>query len=427
MGGLRLSDYNRGNRPARPQPQNARYGSAQPRRAPAQRPGQRPAQPVRRPAARPGMQQNRPASVRPRGAAPAQGGNLLPKGFLPLAGVCVLILLAGLVLQGLMPDGFALVTEQESSPRTTQMVTEIHSHGPVRINEIMTSNNGVLTDESSQTPDWVEVTNISNSPVNMKGYVLARNSKAGNVFIFPDMTLQPQESVLVYADSHLSEEAGHELHAPFRLSSTGDILMLFNQADVAIDTVNIPALAENTVYARTGPDTWEVSDKPTPGRMNTEEDYRALTTITGDSPVQLVEVVSSGGTYGPDENGVCHDYVILRNVTGADVDLSGWYLSDVQQIARMWRFPDGIVVPAGGTLLVHCSGLNRLDNPAHLHTNFKLSSEGELVMLSDATGQPRDIATFDLLKKDTAWVRGGDGNWSVGTPSAQQAATTTTQ
>ena len=162
--------------------------------------------------------------------------------------------------------------------------------------------------------------------------MLARNAKAGNVFIFPDMTLQPGECVIVFADSHLSEEAGGELHAPFRLSASGDVLMLFNQADVAVDTVNIPALAENAVYARTGTDSWEISEIPHPGVLNTEENYRAMTSVSGDSPVQIVEVMSSSATYAPDENGVCHDYVILRNVSGDAVDLGGWYLSDTQQL-----------------------------------------------------------------------------------------------
>jgi len=351
----------------------------------------------------------------------------VPKGFWPLAAVCAGILAAGLLLQGFMPDGFPLTTAQEASPRKVQMVTEIHSHGPLRINEIMTSNGGALGDESGATPDWVEIANVGQSAVNLKGYVLARNSKAGNVFVFPDMRLEPEGCVIVYADSQSRQEAGGELHAPFRLSSTGDVLMLFNPSDVAVDTVNIPALAQNAVYARTGAETWEVTSMPTPGELNTEENYRALTTVTGDSPVKLQEIMSSSASYAPDENGVCHDYIILRNATGDAVDLGGWYLSDTPTLPRLWRFPQGTVIPAGGTLTVHCSGLNRTDNTSHLHTNFKLSSEGEQVTLSDASGRPRDQVTFDLLKTDTAIVRASDGSWSVGTPTAEKGQTQTLQ
>lgn len=361
------------------------------------------------------MPQNRPMSVG------ASGGSTFPKGFWPVAGVCALILIAGIILQILMPDGFVLIKDTKASPRKTQMISEIHSAGPVRINEIMTANGGVITDNDGNSPDWVEIANVSKSPVNMKGYVLARNAKAGNVFIFPDMTLQGGECAIVFADSHLNEEAGGELHAPFRLSSTGDVLMLFNQADVAVDTVNIPALEENAVYARVGKDEWEISHSPTPGQLNTEENYRAMTSVSGDSPVQIVEVMSSSATYAPDENGVCHDYVILKNVTGSDQSIGGWYLSDNQQLARMWRIPEGLSIPSGGTLTVHCSGLNRSEDVNHLHTNFKLSSEGEQVMLSNASGQPMDLVSFDLLKTDTAYVRGADGSWSVGAPTAARA------
>lgn len=344
-----------------------------------------------------------------------------------MLGVCAVILIVGVLLQLMMPDGFVLVKDTSASPRKTQMVSEIHSGGPVRINEIMTANGGVVTDNDGNSPDWVEIANVSSGPVSLEGYVLARNAKAGNVFIFPNMTLQGGECVVVFADSHLSEEAGGELHAPFRLSSTGDVLMLFNQADVAVDTVNIPALPENAVYARMGKDQWEISEAPTPGQMNTEENYRAMTSVSGDTPVQVAELMSSSATYAPDENGVCHDYVMLKNVTGADQDIGGWYLSDTQQLPRMWRFPDGVSIPAGGTLTVHCSGLNRTEDSSHLHTNFKLSSEGEQVVLSNASGQPMDMVTFDLLKTDTALVRGADGNWSVGAPTAEKAVAQATE
>lgn len=346
-------------------------------------------------------------------------GGGVPKGFVLVLCVSLLVIAAGILFQIAMPEGFPLAISETKNPRKTQVVSEIRSSGPIRINEIMTSNSGILTDSGGNTPDWIEVANIGPRSVDLKGYVLARNAKAGNVFVFPEMSLQPGECVVVYADSHMQNEAGAELHAPFRLAASGDVLMLFNNADVAIDTVNIPALQENTVYARVGTSDWTMSDRPTPGLPNTDESYQALNSVSGTGDVQIVELMSSNVHYAPDENGVCHDYVLLRSVSGSGADLSGWYLSDDKQMPRMWRFPQGASIPAGGTLLVHCSALNRVSDLSHLHTNFKLSSEGEQVVLSNAEGRAVDMVTFDLIKTDNAYVRGADGNWSVGAPTTQ--------
>ena len=70
--------------------------------------------------------------------------------------------------------------------------------------------------------------------------------------------------------------------------------------------------------------------------------------------------------------------------------------------------------------MVYCSGLNRVEDAGHLHTSFRLSSEGETVTLSNAQGQPVDSATYDLLHTDEAYVRGSDGSWSVSAPAAEQ-------
>lgn len=328
-----------------------------------------------------------------------------------------------LVLQGLMPNGFVLggVVDKAEKP-TSARVSEIHGEGPVRVNEVMSANGGVLVDAAGNTPDWVEVANIGNRPVNLKGYVLAKSAKAGNVFEFPDVILQAGECAVIYCDSTLQSELGEELHAPFRLSSSGDVLMLFNDADVAVDTLNIPALGENEAYVRRSRDSWEASAQNTPGLLNTDENYRAMTSVVESSPVQMAEVVASNSQYAPDENGTYHDYVLLRNTSGETMDLSGWYLSDNPALTRLWKFPDGVSIAGGGTLVVHCSGMNRLDNPAHPHTSFRLSTEGETITLSNANGQPVDSVTYDLLRADTAYIRGSDGGWSVGTPTGGGAA-----
>ena len=354
---------------------------------------------------------NRPRSTQ----RPSRGP--LPRGFVPLAIVCALIVALGLVLQGLMPNGFALTGQKDVAERpVAAQVTEIHGDGPIRLNEIMSANGGVLADENGATGDWAEVANIGSRPVNLRGNVLAKSAKAGNVFQFPDMILQPGECAVVFCDSTLQTDAVGTLHAPFRLSSGGDVLMLFNDADVAVDTVNIPALPENQAYVRQGRDTWTVTDQTTPGMLNTDENYRALTSVKQDSPVKMVEIVASNTKYRPDEGGVCRDYVVLRNASGESVDIGGWFLSDDPKLTRLWRFPEGVEIPGGGTLTVFCSGESRTYDPAHPHTSFRLSSEGETVTLSNASGQPVDIATYDLLRTDTAYVREGDG-WSVGEPT----------
>ena len=419
-----MSDYNR---------PNARRGDASgsPQRpasrferpaAPASRPQQRPSAPQRAGATGPQRSGASPQRPAPRQSAPAarREGPLVPHGFWLLLGAGVAVILVSVILQYAMPSGFPVRKSGDLPVSMTQQITEIHGGGPVRLNEIMTSNGGVLMDNAGLTSDWVEVANIGTHPVNLQGYLLSRSSKASNVFVFPDRVLQPGECAVVFCDSTLTAEVGEELHAPFRLSSDGDTLMLFNDADVAIDTVNIPALAKNVAYVREDKNSWRADEKATPGMLNNEDNYLAMTTVTVSSDVKVWEIVASNTRFGLDENGVPQDYVILRNTGAAEADLSGWYLSDNVQLNRMWKFPQGTTIPAGGTLLVHCSGANRVDDPGHLHTNFGLSSEGEQVALSNASGQLVDLVNYDLLKTDTAYRNNGDGTWSVGEPTAAQ-------
>ena len=339
----------------------------------------------------------------------------LPRGLAPLIAVCAVVLALGVALQLGLPDGFALKARKTVEPEVAR-ISEIHGDGPARLNEIMPANGGVMVDAAGATSDWIEVANVGNRPLNLNGYVLARSAKAGNVFVFPDVILQAGECALVYADGSLQAELGEELHAPFRLSSSGDVLMLFNTADVAVDTVNIPPLNEDEAYVRVDRDTWTASAQATPGLLNTDENYRAMNSVVQGSPIQLCEIVASNTKYAPDKGGVFHDYVVLRNTSDAAADLSGWYLSDKPKLNRLWRFPQGTGIPGGGTLLVYCSGLNDVEDVTRPHTSFKLSTEGETLTLSNANGQPVDTVTYDLLRTDAAYLRNGDG-WSVGEPT----------
>lgn len=314
------------------------------------------------------------------------------------------------LLQRYLPDVNA------SGGQSPASVAEVHSNGPIRINELMSSNSATLVDENGLTADWIEIANVSGSDVDLAGYGLAKDEKAGNVFEFPSHRLAAGECVIVFADSALKNEAGGAYHAPFKLSSQGGSLMLFSPSGTAIDTVNFPSLASDVAYARLDATTWRVEQQATPGLPNTVESYQALHEVKTGAGVEITEIVSSSSQYGADENGVCHDYIELHNATGAAIDLSGWFVSDTVGQPIKWRLPDGFVLQPDEYRIIHASGMDRA-SAEHPHASFSLSSEGETAVLADSAGRVVDCVEFGLLKTDQAWLKQADGSWAVGAPT----------
>ena len=349
-------------------------------------------------------------------APPAARGSRLPDGFWLWALAGLGMILVALLMQMLWPNGFRVDAAGRLSREKSEQVSVIHGTGPLRLNELMSSNASTTVDEKGESGDWLEVANIGHEPMNLYGYGLARDAKSANVFYFPDMVLESGECVLVFADSQTREEPGQTLHAPFRLSAQGGSVMLFNRKGNAIDSINFPAMSEDQSYVRVDTSEWQVSDEPTPGLPNTEESYQLLHTPRTDAGVEITELVASNSAYAADANGAYHDYFELHNTTGADMDLGGWYVSDDKARPAKWRLPEGFVVPAGGYRIVYASGLDRAD-PNEPHAAFGLSTEGEDVVLSDPQGRLVDAVSYDLMKQDEAWLKGADGSWGKGTPS----------
>lgn len=350
-----------------------------------------------------------------RNAAPRRstGGGLW---MLILGGV--LVAFAALMLQNAWPNGFPLTPERGED--ALERVSEIHAEGPVRINEVMSANRNCYVDAEGGSPDWIEVSNVSAGEVNLEGYTLSKAANAANTFTFPELRLAAGQSVLVLADSRLRTDAGDELHAPFRLSSAGDHLMLFNAGGTAVDTVNLPAVNPDQSYARADTALWQLCDAPTPGQPNTEEGRRALTEPVADSPVVITELMADNRSTIADADGKYCDYIELHNRSAEPVDLGGWTLSDDPDDIRRWRFP-ALTLEPDGYLLVYASKLDRRSDVSNLHLNFSLSSEGEQVILCDAQGRRMDRVEFGLLKADVAWSLSSGGWSSAAAPSPGKA------
>jgi hypothetical protein len=86
-----------------------------------------------------------------------------------------------------------------------------------------------------------------------------------------------------------------------------------------------------------------------------------------------------------DDDGVRSPWIELGNAGRSPVNLAGWFLTDTPTNLTKWRFP-GVVLLPEKFIVVFASGKDRAKDLAHLHTNFRLSREGNyLALVNPAT------------------------------------------
>ena len=104
----------------------------------------------------------------------------------------------------------------------------------------------------------------------------------------------------------------------------------------------------------------------------------------GDGAV-INEFMAVNNTVLPDEDSDYSDWVELKNTSSSAVDLEGWYLTDNADDLTQWQFP-ATSLASGAYLVVFASSKDRAVAGSELHTNFKLSGDGEYLALIQPDG-----------------------------------------
>lgn len=99
------------------------------------------------------------------------------------------------------------------------------------------------------------------------------------------------------------------------------------------------------------------------------------------------------------------DYIEIYNGYDYDVDLTGYYLSDDNNDTRKWIFPS-VTIKANDYLIIYASGKDTVNND-ELHTNFKLNSKGESVILSNNQGEVISKVYSNSTTSDIAYGYNG--------------------
>ena len=105
----------------------------------------------------------------------------------------------------------------------------------VAINEVMADNKKTQTDANGQFDDWVELFNKTNATVDLTGWFLTDDLNNKDKYKFPAGTTIPANSYLIVWTDEDGSQSG--LHANFKLSASGENLILLDKDTAIVDQV----------------------------------------------------------------------------------------------------------------------------------------------------------------------------------------------
>lgn len=202
-----------------------------------------------------------------------------------------------------------------TTPRLAASLVDVLAS--IRINEVE-SNLG--------TPgDWIELVNISASPIDLSGYRLKDNDDT-RTYAFPSGTIIPANGFLVAEEAQFG----------FGLGAADAARLFAPDGATLIDSYTWTSHASVT-YGRCPDGSGAFTDNAasTKGMANV---CSAVTTA-----VKINEVESNGGSPG--------DWVELFNTSSAAVDLTGYVFRDNDD-AHAYTLPSGTSIPANGFLVL---------------------------------------------------------------------------
>ncbi len=134
---------------------------------------------------------------------------------------------------------FYIYAENEGAASLLPQRAEYEFHAidvisSIVINEFMASNDFTPTDPHGEYDDWIELYNQSPEQVSVSGYYLSDDTGALTQWAFPDTTIEGHGYLIIWADRDEGQEG---LHTNFKLSASGEMILLVNSDLEIVDQV----------------------------------------------------------------------------------------------------------------------------------------------------------------------------------------------
>lgn len=134
-------------------------------------------------------------------------------------------------------------------------------------------------------------------------------------------------------------------------------------------------------------------------------EFYNLNVINTAGDIVINEFMADNENTIADQDGEFDDWIELYNNTSTAINLAGYYLSDDADEPLKWAFPD-VTIAANGYLIIWADDD---EDQEGLHSNFKLSANGETILLSNPDGQLVDQVTYGGQTEDISTGRSPNG------------------
>ncbi len=268
------------------------------------------------------------------------------------------------------PEGAPTVTASYTVGAPLIVMNEIYSRG------------------TPEDPDWIEIYNDSDAPVDISGYTVydsGGQSGAKPKLAFPAGSMIPAKGFLVIVTDGTEEGS-------FGISSGGEELWFENANGNLIDNVQCPAMEVTQSYGRNpdGSNNWGLLNTITKGAPNSTGEPVAI--------IKINEVYSKGTVENP-------DWVELYNASAFEANIGGYKIYDSG--GQSGSKPK-MEIPAGTTIAANSWYVIVVD--VDTETGFGLSSGGEEVWLENAAGSIIDDVIFPAMEDGQSYGRYPDGD-----------------
>lgn len=258
---------------------------------------------------------------------------------------------------GRVPNGsgnFALATPTLLAANTA--VATLGSNTTLKVNEWMAS--------PAHGEDWFELYNPDANPVSIAGLWLSDTPSTPLITQIPALSFIGGKGHAIFtADGSNSGDN----HANFKLAAGGERLVITSSSG----TTTIDNLAF-------GNQVLNVSQGRLPDGGATQVAFPYTSSKGASNWLRSASVIINEGL----SNSVSPltDYIELKNISAAPVDVTGWWLSDDQSAHQKYQIPSGSIIAPGSTLTIYEPSFNLGA------TAFSLGSTGDEIILSATSG-----------------------------------------